>query len=108
MSELINKIEKYLKDKKVKRERNKFFARQREEYHKKLLKEEEINAEKEKIAPQDCFLSLQHINKIYDNHVQAVFDFNLDIKEKEFIVFVGPSGCGKSTTKNDCRFRRYH
>ena len=98
MSELINKIEKYLKDKKVKRERNKFFARQREEYHKKLLKEEEINAEKEKIAPQDCFLSLQHINKIYDNHVQAVFDFNLDIKEKEFIVFVGPSGCGKSTT----------
>lgn len=43
-------------------------------------------------------LSLQHINKIYDNNVQAVFDFNLDIKDKEFIVFVGPSGCGKSTT----------
>lgn len=29
---------------------------------------------------------------------QAVFDFNLDVKDKEFIVFVGPSGCGKSTT----------
>ena len=30
--------------------------------------------------------------------MQAVFDFNLEIKDKEFIVFVGPSGCGKSTT----------
>ncbi|MEG1731843.1 MAG: sn-glycerol-3-phosphate ABC transporter ATP-binding protein UgpC, partial [Longicatena sp.] len=36
--------------------------------------------------------------KIYDNKVQAVFDFNLEIEDKEFIVFVGPSGCGKSTT----------
>ena len=43
-------------------------------------------------------LSFKHINKIYDNNVQAVFDFNLEIKDKEFIVFVGPSGCGKSTT----------
>lgn len=43
-------------------------------------------------------LKLSNINKIYDNHVQAVFDFNLDIQDKEFIVFVGPSGCGKSTT----------
>ena len=43
-------------------------------------------------------LSLKSINKIYPNNVQAVFDFNLDIKDKEFIVFVGPSGCGKSTT----------
>ena len=43
-------------------------------------------------------LKLENINKIYPNHVQAVFDFNLDIKDKEFIVFVGPSGCGKSTT----------
>lgn len=43
-------------------------------------------------------LKLKDINKIYDNNVQAVFDFNLDIKDKEFIVFVGPSGCGKSTT----------
>ena len=38
------------------------------------------------------------INKIYDNNVQAVFDFNLEVKDKEFIVFVGPSGCGKTTT----------
>lgn len=43
-------------------------------------------------------LKLSKIDKIYDNNVQAVFDFNLDIKDKEFIVFVGPSGCGKSTT----------
>lgn len=43
-------------------------------------------------------LQLKNINKIYDNNVQAVFDFNLDIKDQEFIVFVGPSGCGKSTT----------
>lgn len=41
---------------------------------------------------------LKHINKVYPNKVQAVFDFNLEIKDQEFIVFVGPSGCGKSTT----------
>ena len=43
-------------------------------------------------------LSLKNINKIYDNNVQAVFDFNIDINDGEFIVLVGPSGCGKSTT----------
>ena len=43
-------------------------------------------------------LKLQHLDKIYDNKVQAVFDFNLDVKDGEFIVLVGPSGCGKSTT----------
>ena len=43
-------------------------------------------------------VSLQHIDKIYDNKVQAVYDFNLDIKDGELIVLVGPSGCGKSTT----------
>ena len=43
-------------------------------------------------------LTLKNINKIYDNNVQAVFDFNLDVKDGEFIVLVGPSGCGKSTT----------
>ncbi|AOM82443.1 ABC transporter ATP-binding protein [Salisediminibacterium beveridgei] len=36
--------------------------------------------------------------KIFDGDIQAVTDFNLDIDDKEFIVFVGPSGCGKSTT----------
>ena len=43
-------------------------------------------------------ISLQHLDKIYDNNVQAVFDFNLEVKDGEFIVLVGPSGCGKSTT----------
>ena len=43
-------------------------------------------------------IKLKDINKVYDNNVQAVFDFNLEINEKEFVVFVGPSGCGKSTT----------
>ncbi len=43
-------------------------------------------------------LKLNKVNKIYPNGVQAVFDFDVDIKDKEFIVFVGPSGCGKSTT----------
>ncbi len=42
-------------------------------------------------------LKFEHIDKIYPNHVQAVFDFNLEIEEGEFVVFVGPSGCGKST-----------
>ncbi len=43
-------------------------------------------------------LKFRNINKVYDNKVQAVFDFTLDVQDKEFIVFVGPSGCGKSTT----------
>jgi multiple sugar transport system ATP-binding protein len=43
-------------------------------------------------------LSFKNIDKVYENGVQAVFDFNLEVKDKEFIVFVGPSGCGKSTT----------
>ena len=43
-------------------------------------------------------ISFRHINKVYDNKVQAVFDFNLEVADKEFIVLVGPSGCGKSTT----------
>ncbi|MBQ6408721.1 MAG: sn-glycerol-3-phosphate ABC transporter ATP-binding protein UgpC [Butyrivibrio sp.] len=43
-------------------------------------------------------LSLQHVTKVYPNGFEAVKDFNLDIEDKEFIIFVGPSGCGKSTT----------
>ena len=43
-------------------------------------------------------LSLQHIYKKYPNGYEAVKDFNLEIGDKEFIIFVGPSGCGKSTT----------
>ena len=43
-------------------------------------------------------LKLTNVKKVYDNDVVAVQDFNLEIADKEFIVFVGPSGCGKSTT----------
>ena len=43
-------------------------------------------------------LSLKNINKTYPNGFVAVKDFNLEIADKEFIIFVGPSGCGKSTT----------
>ena len=43
-------------------------------------------------------LSLKHIYKKYPGGVVAVSDFNLEIKDKEFIIMVGPSGCGKSTT----------
>ena len=43
-------------------------------------------------------VKLTNVKKVYDNKVVAVHDFNLDIADKEFIVFVGPSGCGKSTT----------
>src|SRR5574344_775655 len=77
---------------------NKLEEKKREIVHKNMLAYENENRKKEKIAPSDSMISLQHINKIYPNHVQAVYDFNLEIKEKEFIVLVGPSGCGKSTT----------
>ena len=46
----------------------------------------------------DGFVVLKDVNKVYDNRVQAVFDFNLSVAKNEFIVLVGPSGCGKSTT----------
>ena len=43
-------------------------------------------------------VNLRHLDKIYDGGVQAVYDFDMDIHDGEFIVLVGPSGCGKSTT----------
>ncbi|MDR0921841.1 MAG: sn-glycerol-3-phosphate ABC transporter ATP-binding protein UgpC [Lactobacillales bacterium] len=44
-------------------------------------------------------MKLKHVDKKYPNNENySVKDFNLDIEDKEFIVFVGPSGCGKSTT----------
>lgn len=43
-------------------------------------------------------LNLNHIKKVYPNGFEAVKDFNLDVKDGEFVIFVGPSGCGKSTT----------
>ena len=43
-------------------------------------------------------LSFKNINKVYPNGFHAVKDFNLEVEDKEFIIFVGPSGCGKTTT----------
>ena len=43
-------------------------------------------------------VQLKHVCKKYPNGFEAVKDFNLDIQDQEFIIFVGPSGCGKSTT----------
>ena len=80
---------------------------------KQIIKEAQAEAikkteEEEKVIKHDfdanlkfddnAYVSLRHINEIYDNNVQAVFDFNLDVEQHEFIVLVGPSGCGKSTT----------
>ncbi len=52
----------------------------------------------DKEETQLASITLSHIDKTYPNGFQAVKDFNLDIQDKEFIIFVGPSGCGKSTT----------
>ena len=43
-------------------------------------------------------ISLKDVNKVYPNGVHAVIDFNMEIADQEFIIFVGPSGCGKTTT----------
>lgn len=43
-------------------------------------------------------IQLKHMYKKFEDGVTAVKDFNLEIKDKEFVIFVGPSGCGKSTT----------
>ncbi|MFC6463612.1 ABC transporter ATP-binding protein [Marinilactibacillus sp. GCM10026970] len=43
-------------------------------------------------------VQLRQVSKVYDDNTVAVKPLNLQIKDKEFVVFVGPSGCGKSTT----------
>ncbi len=91
-------LERIKKEKKEAKLKNDAIASQRERAHAEMDAYEKKHRKERKIAPKDSFISLQHVNKIYSNHVQAVFDFNLEIKKHEFIVFVGPSGCGKSTT----------
>ena len=58
-------------------------------------------------------LSLRNVYKRYPGGVTAVSDFNLEIKDKEFIILVGPSGCGKTELietlfKKCCRFIGKH
>ena len=42
-------------------------------------------------------LSLRHLSKTYDNGVNAIRDFTLEVDDKEFMIFAGPVGCGIST-----------
>lgn len=49
------------------------------------------------MAKENCIISLQGVNKVYDGNT-VVNDFNLDITKGEFVTFLGPSGCGKTTT----------
>ena len=49
------------------------------------------------MAKENCIISLQGVNKIFDG-ITVVDDFNLDITKGEFVTFLGPSGCGKTTT----------
>ena len=91
---------KSLKKKEVKEAKlkEKQLEKQRTRIYNEMVSYQKKSQKKIKKAPKDAYISLKHINKIYDNKVQAVFDFNLDIAKHEFIVLVGPSGCGKSTT----------
>ena len=91
-------LKKKILDKLKQEKEEKALQKEREKFHKKILAEEKKRSKEEKSDTSGAFLSLKHVNKIYDNHVQAVFDFNLDVAKHEFIVLVGPSGCGKSTT----------
>jgi len=72
--------------------------KQRARIHNEMISYQKKHSKEKKTAPKGAYISLKNINKIYPNHVQAVYDFNLNISEHEFIVLVGPSGCGKSTT----------
>ena len=80
------------------RMKEKQLEKKRARVHSEMVAYQKKSQKKIKKAPKGAYISLRHINKIYDNHVQAVYDFNLDIEKHEFIVLVGPSGCGKSTT----------
>ena len=70
----------------------------------KSISKQEAKAELKRLGGKlkdesvDSFLSLRHIDKVYPNGVQAVFDFCLDADKHDFVALVGPSGCGKSTT----------
>lgn len=44
------------------------------------------------------YLKFENVGKIYNKKIEAVKDFNLEIKQGEFVAFLGPSGCGKTTT----------
>lgn len=81
------------KKKNKKEESNEFVA-----FTEKDIKQDKTSDDTELSVNAEHYVSLKNINKIYNRKVHAVVDFNLDVKQREFVVFVGPSGCGKSTT----------
>ena len=83
---------------KEQKELQKALQKEREINHLRVLERDVLSRKEEKIAPSDACIILKDVNKVYPNHVHAVYDFNIEIKDNEFVVFVGPSGCGKSTT----------
>jgi len=96
----MNKEEKAQKKAEIKAAKSKEKVRQRlrEKIYQDMVSKQKISLRQHKLAPKNVCIAIEHVNKIYNNRVQAVFDFNLKIKKGEFIVLVGPSGCGKSTT----------
>lgn len=95
---LANRIKKSFERKSEFKRKQKQTQKAREVSLKHLLDEDRERRSMPEESESGAFISLRHVNKVYPNLVQAVYDFNLDIEKKEFIVFVGPSGCGKSTT----------
>lgn len=74
-------------------------TKQRQDYYKGLVAKQ-AQGEKEEHLPnhEGAYVCLNNVQKIYPNGYYSVVDFNLDIKQGEFVVLVGPSGCGKTTT----------
>lgn len=97
---LLQKIKTLFKSKLSKEEKQlkRLEDKKRAFIHAEMVDKDLESRRYEKTPSTDAFIVLDNVNKIYPNHVQAVFDFNLAINKGEFIVFVGPSGCGKSTT----------
>ncbi len=98
ISRLMADINKHLKEKRRARKALRYRQQEMECNYRNLLAREKERTLMPRVAPAGAFLSLNHINKIYENRIPAVHDFCLDAKQHEFIVLVGPSGCGKSTT----------
>ncbi len=91
----IDKLKKSFKEKKENQKEASEKRRKLEKEYETLMEQEE---HRQKDLSTPSYLSLRHVNKVYDNYVQAVHDFSLEVNKGEFVVFVGPSGCGKSTT----------
>ena len=73
-------------------------------FEKEKLTDKEVEKEFAKIFnvylndENNLNLKLENVTKVYENGIKAIDRLNLEIKSKEFVVFLGPSGCGKSTT----------